>query len=105
MHALRPHLEYLCDKVEAILATHHAPGRIGGGTASEERIQLFFEPGPHIQAATVLALLPVLSAGLGTPVDGRRGESGVILTLKTPAALPGRRAMLGLEVTHERQAD
>lgn len=102
MHALRPYIEKVCDQVEATLAAHRAPGRIEGGTASGERIQLFFTPAPHTRTATVLALLPVLSAAMGQPVDGRRGEKGVVFVLATPAT-PGerRRPVYALEVHNE----
>lgn len=106
MHALRPYIEKVCDQMEATLAAYRAPGRITGGTASGERIQLFFTPAPHTRTATVLALLPILSAAIHAPVDGQRGEAGVILTFKPVEAFPEcRQLQAALEVHHERQAD
>ncbi|HNT77151.1 MAG TPA: DNA translocase FtsK [Anaerolineae bacterium] len=98
-HALRSYLELQADRIEAILASHRCPVHIGGGTCGPEVIQFFLDLAPHTRAATVLALLPVLSAALGQPVDGRRGESGVILILATPPT-PGtqRRPIYALEV-------
>jgi hypothetical protein len=101
-HALRPQLEYICDKVEAVLCQHNAPGHISGGTVGPAAVRLFFDPAPHTRTATVLALLPVLSAALGTALDGQRGKDcGVILVLATPPALgTPRRPVYALEVNN-----
>lgn len=85
MNQREKQLKTLCDQVEAVLTRYHAPGRIGGGTHSAERIQLEFTPDPHVRQSTVLALLPVLSAALGQPVDGERAREYVILRLAPPA--------------------
>ena len=64
---LRHYLEGQSDRTEALLAAHHAPARITGGTVGPRLIRLFLNPAPHTRFATIQGLTDDLALALSIP--------------------------------------
>lgn len=109
--SLRPYLEYQADRVEAVLATHRAPGRITGGTVGPRLIRFFLSPAPHIRYTAVKNLADDLALAMQiSTVSIDRGKEGIILAFPNPnphslsfpnllaevKPLPASTALLGL---------
>lgn len=109
--SIRNYLEYQADRVEAVLAAHHAPGRVTGGTVGPRLIRFFLNPAPHIRLAAIKRLHEDLALAMQIPalrID--RNREGVVLEFANPnprpvdflpllgrvAPLPEATALLGL---------
>ncbi len=98
---MRSKLEYLCDKVDALLAAHYTPGRVVGGTVGPERVRLFVKPAPYVGLSAIVALRGDLAAALDAPdLDIARGDGVATLIFAPSDGLLARpaRAVYALEV-------
>jgi len=77
------------DMVESVLAAHHVPGRVTGGTVGPQLIRFFVQPAPHVRFAGIQRLSEDLALGLRVPqVRISRGVEGVILEFANPNPQP-----------------
>ncbi len=97
---LRQYLEVQADRVESVLAAHHAPGRVMGGTVGPRLIRFCLDPAPHSRFSTIRGLTDDLALALRvTSLRIDRGQEGI--TLEFPNPNPHPVSLLGLlpEVT------
>ena len=64
---MRTMLEAQCDRVDAILRAHGAPGRVIGGTVGPDGVCLHFQGAPFVRLVEVAAWRDDLAAGLRAP--------------------------------------
>jgi S-DNA-T family DNA segregation ATPase FtsK/SpoIIIE len=92
---LKPYLNYQADRVEAVLATHHVPGRVTGGTVGPRQIRLNVDPAPQVKVSSVKRLAEDLALALRVPQLGvDRGTEGIVLSFANPQ--PRNVRLLGL---------
>jgi S-DNA-T family DNA segregation ATPase FtsK/SpoIIIE len=79
-------LNLQADRLEAVLTSHRAPGRITGGTVGPRHIRFFLNPAPHIRFATVKRLADDLALALRVPhLSVDRSTQGIVLAINNPA--------------------
>ena len=86
---LRAYLEAQADRVEMILSSHKAPGRVTGGTVGPRLVRFFLDPAPDIRYAKIRRLADDLALALHVStlrVD--RSEKGVVLEFENPNPRP-----------------
>jgi DNA segregation ATPase FtsK/SpoIIIE-like protein len=87
--SLRDYLEYQADRVEALLAVHHAPGRVTSGSISPCRVRFVLSPAPHIRFSAIKRLADDLALALRVPaLRVERGTDGIVLTFPNPDPQP-----------------
>lgn len=87
--AIRPYLEYQADRVESVLAAHHAPGRVTGGTVGPRLIRFFLNPAPHTRFASIKRLADDLALALQIGVlNIDRKKEGIVLEFSNPNPQP-----------------
>ncbi len=86
---LRAYLESQADRVEMVLSSHKAPGRVTGGTVGPRLVRFFLDPAPDIRYAKIRRLADDLALALHVPtlrID--RSEKGVVLEFDHPNPRP-----------------
>jgi S-DNA-T family DNA segregation ATPase FtsK/SpoIIIE len=86
---LRAYLESQADRVEMVLSSHKAPGRVTGGTVGPRLVRFFLDPAPHIRYSKIRRLSDDLALALRVSslrVD--RSEEGVVLEFDNPNPRP-----------------
>ena len=87
--ALRPYLEYQADRVEAVLATHRAPGRVTGGTVGPRLIRFFLNPAPHTRFASIKRLTDDMALAMQVAnLSVNRNKQGIVLEFSNPNPRP-----------------
>lgn len=92
MNMVQSYLERQADKIERVLWTHRAPGRITGGTVGPRLIRLFFRPEPHVKVSTIKAAHDNLALAMQIPAStlrlvGPTGE-GIVVEFPNPKPRP-----------------
>lgn len=86
---LRAYLEAQADRVEMILSSHKAPGRVTGGTVGPRLVRFFLDPAPDIRYAKIRRLADDLALALHvTTLRVDRSEKGVVLEFENPNPQP-----------------
>lgn len=97
---LRQYLEAQADRVESVLAAHHAPGRVTGGTVGPRLIRFCLDPAPHTRFSAVRGLADDLALALR--VNSLRidhGHEGITIEFPNPDPHPISLLTLLPEVT------
>lgn len=97
---LRQYLEAQADRIESVLAAHHAPGRVMGGTVGPRLIRFCLDPAPFSRFSTIRGLADDLALALRvTSLRIDRGQEGITVEFPNPDPRPV--SLLGLlpEVT------
>ncbi|MBN2006126.1 MAG: DNA translocase FtsK [Anaerolineae bacterium] len=85
----RPYLEYQADRVEAVLAAHHAPGRVTGGTIGPRLIRFFLNPAPHTRFSSIKHLADDLALAMQiSSLNIDRSKEGIVLEFSNPNPKP-----------------
>jgi len=88
-NTVRPYLEYQADRVEAVLAAHHAPGRVTGGTIGPRLIRFFLNPAPHTRFASIKRLADDLALAMQiSSLSIDRRKEGIVLEFSNPDPRP-----------------
>ena len=86
---LRAYLEAQADRVEMILSSHKAPGRVTGGTVGPRLVRFFLDPAADVRYEKIRRLADDLALALHVnllTVD--RSEKGVVLEFENPNPRP-----------------
>jgi S-DNA-T family DNA segregation ATPase FtsK/SpoIIIE len=78
-------LHFQADRIEMLLATHHAPARVTGGRVTPRTIQFHLAPAPTTRVSKVEALSEEIALSLGTP-SARVTRSNGTLAVEIPRA-------------------
>lgn len=86
---LRAYLEAQADRVEMVLSSHKASGRVTGGTVGPRLVRFFLDPAPNTRYSKIRRLTDDLALALRVSslrVD--RSEKGVVLEFDNPNPRP-----------------
>lgn len=103
---LRAYLEAQADRVEMVLSSHKAHGRVTGGTVGPRLVRFFLDPAPNIRYSKIRRLGDDLALALRVSslrVD--RGEDGVVLEFENPNPRPVSLLKLLPEVLKDENGD
>lgn len=86
---LRAYLEAQADRVEMILSSHKAPGRVTGGTVGPRIVRFFLDPAPDVRYEKIRRLGDDVALALHVShVKIDRSEKGVVLEFENPNPRP-----------------
>lgn len=85
MNAVRAYLEYQSDRVEALLATHHAPAHVMGGSIGPTIVKLNLQPAPYTRYSKIEGLTNDLAIALQvSQLRISRSKAGIVLEFPRP---------------------